>query len=149
MSAEPRWSSTNESGEHCQIIIIITSDWDDGHLTDGQMFLSESVVSDVDILALLQPAGELLDGGGPVQLQAAGLVESPALGLQLDEEDTEGGDEAGRAGGHLDPLDLAGGDLDLPPPLVSAPQGGGAAGSVCKRAVSISYLLSLYSSEVL
>ena len=99
------------------------------------MFLSESVISDVDILSLLQLAGELLVGVGGVELQTAGFVESPALSQELYEEDTDGGDERRRAGGHLDPLYLVGGDLDLPPPLVSSPQGGGAGGSVCKRTV--------------
>ena len=98
------------------------------------MFLSQSVIPDVDILALLQLAGELLEGVGTVEVEPAGFVESPALSQELYEEDTDGGDEGGGAGGHLDPLYGVAGDLDLPPPLVSGPQGGGAGGAVCKRA---------------
>ena len=107
------------------------------------MFLSEAIISDVDILPLLQLTGELLVGVGVVQLEAAGFVQSPALGQQLDEEDADRGDERGGAGGDLDPLDLTGLDLDLPPPLVSGPQGGGAGGPVCKGATVV---LLLYIS---
>ena len=72
------------------------------------MFLRQPVISDVDILALLQLAGELLVGVGAVELQPAGFVESPGLWQELYEEHTDGGDEGGGAGGHLDPLYLVG-----------------------------------------
>ena len=94
------------------------------------MFLSQPVISDVDILPLLQLAGELLVGVGVVQLEAAGFVQSPTLGQQLDEEDADGGDERGGAGGDLDPLNLAARYLDLPPPLLRRPLGGGAGRSI-------------------
>ena len=94
------------------------------------MFLSQPVIPDVDVLSLLQPAGELLEGVGVVELQRAGLVLSLPPCQQLYEEDTDGGHQRGWAGGQQDPVNVVGWYLDLPPPLLSCPQGGGAGGSV-------------------
>ena len=110
-----------------------TSHWNDGDFTESEVFLREPVISDVDVLALLQLAGELLVGLAVVELERAGLVLGLVPGQQLDEEDAELGGEGGWAGHHLDPLDLVGLNLDLPPPLVPSPLCGGAGCSVWRE----------------
>ena len=110
-----------------------TSHRNDGDFTESEVFLREPVISDVDVLALLQLTGELLVGLAVVELERAGLVLGLVPGEELDEEDAELGGERGRAGHHLDPLDLVRLNLDLPPPLVPSPLGGGAGCSVWRE----------------
>ena len=71
-----------------------------------------------------------MEGVGVVELELAGLVVSLAPLQQLYQEDTDLGDQGGGAGGDLDPLNLAARYLDLPPPLLCRPLGGGAGRSI-------------------
>ena len=112
-----------------------TSDWNDGDFAESQVLLRQSVISDVDVLPLLQITGELLVGLAVVVLQRAGLVLGLVAREELYEEDTELGGEGGGAGGHSDPLYLVRLYLDLPPPLVSRPLCGGAGGEFCRERV--------------